>query len=153
MKSILLALSCILFTGAAFSQNGFTHFVVKGGAVYRNAWVVSAGLDFASTHHSSYELAFTYYRNALEYQNYFLGVHYKPVLLRDKNTTVKFRLGAFAGTDTDRFIAAPNLGIEWLRSISGKVDFILSGGNGYYFFADTQTKWRITAEAGFRLSF
>lgn len=136
----------------AHAQDGYTHFFIRGGAVYKNAGVASLGLDFAAKYHSSYELGLMYYRNTDKYENYLLGLNYKPVIVRDKNTTLKFRVGGYAGTDLNKFVAAPNVGLEFSQSLSGNVDLIISNNNGYYFWAHKPTRWRMTGEIGFRFS-
>lgn len=153
MKHISILAVLVATVAVASAQDGYTHLLLRGGAVFRNAGIATAGLDFAGQHHSSYELSAVFYRNTRKYGNYLLGFNYKHLVVRQKNTALKFRLGGYAGTDLDGFIAAPNAGIEFLHSVSGKTDFTVSNSNGYFFFADRHTRWRITVEAGLRVSF
>lgn len=132
------------------AQDGVNHFFFRGGAVYERAGQVSIGFDFSSKYHSAYELGLIYYRGRDKYENYLLGLNYKPVIVRNKNTNFRFRLGAFGGTDLKTFVAAPNLGLELVQSISPNVDFIFVNNNGYYFWANKGQRWRIAAEVGLR---
>ncbi|MGO3307107.1 MAG: hypothetical protein ACTILG_10640 [Sphingobacterium sp.] len=63
---------------------------------------------------------------------------------------MRFRFGGYLGTDLNTFVAAPNLGVEWIQSISGKMDLVLANNNGYFFWAQKSHRWRIAAEIGIR---
>lgn len=152
MRQIIATLILVATVSVASAQDGFTHFFIKGGANYKKAGIATMGLDFASKYHSSYELGLMYYRNTSKYENYLIGFNYKPVVVRNKNSTFKFRFGGYLGTDMKTFVASPNLGLEFLQSISGKTDLVISNNNGYYFFADKSTRWRMSAEIGFRFA-
>lgn len=141
-----LSIAAIVVKG----QDGYTHLFMRGGAVYKHAGQASVGFDFASKYHNAYELAFTYYRANDEYQNYLLGINYKPVLMRNKNTNFRFRFGAYAGTDLEKFVVSPNIGIELIQSLSGNLDLIIANNNGYYFFAQKAQRWRLAVEIGIK---
>jgi len=148
MALVILAATAL----PAAAQDGFVHFFARGGAGYEKAASATAGLDFAAKYHSSYEVAAMYFRKTDRYENYLVGVNYKPVVVRDKNATLKFRIGGYMGTDLDRFTAAPNIGMEFLHSVSGKVDIMATNNNGIYFFAKKGARWRVSAEIGLRIA-
>lgn len=152
---IRLTILIVLFTISSIvkGQDGFTHIFARGGVVYKNAGQVSAGFDFASKFHNAYELSFSYYRATSAYENYLFGLNYKPVILRKKNTNLRFRFGGYIGTDLGGFVAAPNAGLEWIQSLSGQVDLFIANNNGYFFWAHNNQRWRATAEIGVRFPF
>lgn len=175
MKKLLIIISLILSTSILVAQDGYTHFLFRTGYVYKDAMSLSLGLDFAKKYYSAYEVTATYKKSFSDnityetifneadstytkrqinhaYENLLLGVQYKPLLIRSKNTTMKFRFGAFLGTDFNNFIASPNIGFELLQSISQRVDLSFTNNNGYFFWAERPTRWRVTAEVGIRLA-
>lgn len=150
MTRIILLISFLSIAAISKGQDGFTHLFARGGVVYKQAGQASIGFDFATKYHNAYELAFTYYRTEGSYENYLAGFNYKPVIFRNKNTNMRFRFGGYLGTDLNTFVAAPNLGVEWIQSISGKMDLVLANNNGYFFWAQKSHRWRIAAEIGIR---
>jgi hypothetical protein len=148
LTSVLLATGA--FT-AARAQEGFRYVILKGGPVYQNAWTGTAGIDFVTRYHNSFELSFNYYRHKTGYGNYLLGLFYKPVLSRSKNAALKFRVGSHVGTDNSDFILSALGGLEFLQFLSGGLDLVFSGTGGYYF--NGHNSWRIAGEIGLRFSF
>ncbi len=132
------------------AQDGVKHLFFRGGATYKLAGQASVGFDFPSKYHSAYELALSYYRTSEDYENVLIGLNYKPVIVRNKNTNFRFRLGTYLGTDFDKFVAAPNAGFEWIVSVSGKVDLMFANNNGFYFWGKNDRRWRVGAEFGLR---
>ncbi len=155
LKTCLAVLATImLVTGTLTSgraQEGFKYFILKGGPVYQDAWTGTAGIDFVTRYHNSFELSFNYYRHKTDYENYLLGLFYKPAISRNKNVTLKFRIGSHVGTDNSDFMLSALGGLEFLQSISGRIDLALSGTGGYYF--NGHNGWRIAGEIGLRFSF
>lgn len=158
-----------------FAQDGYTHFQLRTGYVRKDAMTVSIGFDFAKKYYSAYEVTASYMKSFSNkfsyetlynesdstysqrkinhaYQNLLLGIQYKPLLLRSKNTAIKFRLGGYIGTDLSNFIASPNLGFEILQSLTRDIDLTFTNNNGYFFWAEKPTRWRNSAEIGIRLA-
>lgn len=150
MIRLAILISFLSIAAIAKGQDGYTHLFLRGGVVYKQAGQASVGFDFASKYHNAYELAFNYYRAKNDYENYLVGLNYKPVIVRNKNTNFRFRFGAYAGTDLNTFVVAPNVGIEWVQSLSGNLDLIIANNNGYFFFAQKAQRWRIAAEIGIK---
>jgi len=150
MSRLILFVFYLSIAAIAKGQDGFTHIFARGGIAYKEAGQASIGFDFASKYHNSYELGFTYFRTKGDYQNYLASLNYKPVIIRNKNSTVRFRFGGYLGTDLNKFVASPNLGLEWAQSVSGNIDIVLANNNGYYFWANKSHRWRIAAEVGVR---
>lgn len=152
MKKLFLV---AIFTIAGYTmnaQNGYTHFFFKGGAVISNGVNVGLGFDFAGNYYNSVEISANYFKrnDVVDYENYLLGVNYKPLLFREKNSLVKLRIGVYAGSGTEDFTVAPNVGFEFIQSLSNDVDFFISNDNGYYF--ETEQKWVVTANLGLRIA-
>jgi len=174
-KTATMAL-LFLTMGVSRGQDGYVHFTFRGGYLHENAATFSLGLDFAKKYYSAWELTGTYIRSFSKettsetifspsdstysqrtlkhaYKNLLMGVQYKPLVVRDKNTVFRFRFGGYVGSDFDHFIAAPNIGSELLQSLSPSVDLFFSTSNGYYLWATPKAvRWRHTAEAGLRIA-
>lgn len=150
MMRLIILISLLTITQIVKGQDGITYIFLRSGAVYENAGQVSVGIDFPSKFHNAYELSLAYYGKKRNYANYLLGINYKPVLLRNKNTNLRFRFGGYAGTDLERFIAAPNAGLELIQSVSRKLDIAVTNNNGYFFGAKENQRWRTSMEIGIR---
>ncbi|MGV8135054.1 MAG: hypothetical protein AB2L20_07560 [Mangrovibacterium sp.] len=150
MSVLWVIISSGIFTTVR-AQEGFKYFILKGGTVYQDAWTGTAGIGFVTRYHNSFELSFNYYRYKTDYENYLLGLFYKPVISRNKNATLKFRIGSHVGTDNSDFIFSALGGLEFLQSLSGGLDLVFSGTGGYYF--NGHNGWRIAGEVGLRFSF
>lgn len=151
MNRLILVISLLAVVAIAKGQDGFTHVFGRGGFANRQASQLSLGFDFAAKYHNAYELAFTYYRAKSSYENLLLGANYKPVILRNKNSNLRFRFGGYFGTDLNKFVVSPNAGLEWVQSLASNIDLIVANNNGYYFGAEKKQRWRIAAEIGIRL--
>src|SRR5690606_22097154 len=132
------------------AQDGVNHFFFRGGAVYERAGQVSIGFDFSSKYHSAYELGLTYYRDRDKYENYLVGLNYKSVIVTNKNTQFRCRVGTFGGTYLKRFIAAQNFGMELFQTTSPHLNILYEKKNGSYFWANQAQRRRIAAEVGLR---
>lgn len=176
MRQFVIILLLILINLSSKGQDGYTHFTLRGGYLHDKAFTFSLGLDFAKKYHSAWELTGTYiksFSNEISYETIFnevdstfsqrtlnhsyknllMGVQYKPLITRSKNTLLRFRFGAYIGSDFNRFIASPNVGFELLQSLTPSTDIFFSNSNGYYLWASPKaTRWRHTAEIGFRLA-
>lgn len=175
MKKLIILTLFILSANLIFAQAGYTHFQFRTGYVHKDAITVSIGLDFAKKYYSAYEVTATYKKSFSDkishetlfneedstytkrqinhaYENLLLGIQYKPLIIRSKNTAVKFRFGGYIGTDFNHFIASPNIGFEILQSLSRTLDLTFANNNGYFFWAEKPTRWRNTAEIGIRLA-
>lgn len=153
MKKIFIGILFII-TAQMNGQNGYKHFLFKGGSVLNRGGGVnmSLGIDFAGEYYTSIEISVSYFKKNDEkrFENYLFGINYKPLLFREKNSIVKLRMGVYTGSVTDDFTLAPNIGIEYLYSISNNVDFFINNDNSYYFFS-TQ-RWISIANIGFRVA-
>ncbi|MGV8135952.1 MAG: hypothetical protein AB2L20_12115 [Mangrovibacterium sp.] len=144
----LILVSGLLVRGHA--QEGYKYAILKAGPVYQDAWSATAGIDFVTRYHNSFELSLSYYRHRSDYENYLLGLFYKPVICRSKNTSLKLRLGTHLGTDNADVILSAFGGLELSQSLFPGLDLMVSATGGYY---NRHYNWRVTGEAGFRISF
>ncbi len=152
LKSVLL-FAFVLASGfllRGHAQEGYKYAILKAGPVYQDAWSATAGIDFVTRYHNSFELSLSYYRHRSDYRNYLLGLFYKPVICRSKNTSLKLRMGTHVGTDNSDVILSALGGLELSQSLFPGLDLMVSATGGYY---NRHHNWRVTGEAGFRISF
>ncbi len=152
MKKLLI-LSLSLFSLSQLkAQEGLTFLTVKGGMAYQDAMTGTVGLDFTTRYHNAVEISLTYYKaDDRAYDNVLCGLFYKPLLIRSRNSVLKFRMGTHIGTDNSEFVISALGGLEFLQSLAPGVDLVLSNNSGYYFFAHNH--WRVSGEVGIRFSF
>lgn len=146
---MLIFLFSVAAIGGVKAQKGHKHIALNVGYVYSDAYQASLTFDFSKKYYNAHSLSLKYYRQDV-YDNFLAGYNYKPVLLRDKNTTVRWIFGVYGGTDLKDFVVSPNAGFEILQSISPRLDVVFSNDNGYYFFADKSSRWRMSANIGIR---
>lgn len=139
----------------SFAQDGYKAIFVRGGIGYKSSTNLAIGVDFSSSYYSSYELSANYFKrnDDSNYENFLLGVNYKPLIFREKNTLMKFRFGVYGGSDGSDFIFAPNFGLEFAQSLSPKTELIFTNDNNYFFEAKNNNNWRTNLQVGFRLIF
>jgi hypothetical protein len=148
----LLIVFVLLFTGyLAKAQEGYTYIGVRGGWAANNAYICTINLDFSSKYFSSYELFGEVYDKAnSDYRSYMGGVVYKPTLTRNKNSLLRLRAGVGVGSGNDKFIAAPQLGLEFAQTLGNNVDLLFVNRNQLVLFDQKSTKWRVGLEVGVR---
>lgn len=149
-KLIMLFFFSIAAIGGAEAQKGHKHISLHLGYVYSNAYQTSLSFDISKKYYTAHSFSLKHYRQDA-FDNYLLGYNYKPALVRNKNTTVKWTMGVYGGTDLQKFIVAPSIGFEVLQSLSPQLDIVFSNDNGYYIFAEKASRWRMSAMIGFRL--
>lgn len=148
-KLFFIFLFSVAAIGSVKAQRGYKHIALNAGYVYDQAYQFTLAFDFSKKYYNAHSLALKYYRQN-EYENMLAGYNYKPVLLREKNTTVRWIFGVYAGTDLNKFVVSPNAGFEILQSLSPGLDLVFSNDNGYYFFSDKSSRWRMSANLGVR---
>jgi hypothetical protein len=153
MKKALLFAFIFMAAINVRAQNGTKFFSLRGGWVAKNAFTGTLSYDISTRYFNQNEIYAEYYQN---YKNHDLktimgGFVLKPVMFRSGNTALRFRLGAGIGSTTRRFVAAPQLGLEYARSIGKGFDLLIINRNQVLFWGDNADKWRIGIEAGIRI--
>ncbi|WP_018480029.1 hypothetical protein [Pontibacter roseus] len=128
-KSLLLSL-LLLVVLSCRAQEGYTHLNVAGGWMYKDALTANLALEFSKRHYNSYEIFGDAYKsNVDDSKNWLVGVAYKPMLTRSRNTFLKLRLGAGIGSNTAHFIGALQAGLELGYVLPGNVVLMLQQKN------------------------
>lgn len=153
MKKRLIFAFIFMAAISVKAQNGTKFFSLRGGWVAKNAFTGTLSLDINTKYFNQKEIFAEYYQN---YNNPDLktvmgGFVLKPVMYRSGNTALRFRLGAGFGSTTRKFVAAPQLGLEYSQSIGKGFDFLVIDRNQVVFWGDKADKWRIGFEAGIRI--
>ena len=153
MKKALLFAFIFMAAINVKAQNGTRFFSLRSGWVAKNAFTGTVSLDISTKYFNQKEIFAEYYQN---YNNHDLktimgGFVFKPVMYRSGNTALRFRLGAGIGSTTRKFVAAPQLGVEYSQSIGKGFDLLVVNRNQVVFGGDKADKWRIGLEAGIRI--
>ncbi|RZK79584.1 MAG: hypothetical protein EOO92_09040 [Pedobacter sp.] len=152
-KALFIALSIFLLGTNVKAQNGTKFLSLRGGYFFNDAFSTTLSLDISTKYFNQNEIYAEYYQN---YKNHDLktimgGFVLKPVMYRSGNTALRFRLGAGIGSTTRKFVAAPQLGLEYSQSIGKGFDLLVVNRNQVVFGGDKADKWRIGLEAGIRI--
>ena len=150
MKKLMLLFAIILTTATAFAQRNSNRVSVGVGCLYERGF----DLTVAYEHEMQYHNAWEYFANGYikwdecklcghvcpdsfwkNYRSYGFGVAYKPCVNRGRNHHGNLRLGASAGSDTDRFLGGIHLGYEHNYAMRGgwkifwqvKTDLMIQG--------------------------
>lgn len=153
MKKVLLFAFIFMAAINVKAQNGTRFLSLRGGWVAKNAFTGTVSLDISTKYFNQKEIFAEYYHN---YNNHDLktimgGFVLKPVMYRSGNTALRFRLGAGIGSTTRKFVAAPQLGLEYSQSIGKGFDLLVVNRNQVVFGGDKVDKWRIGLETGIRI--
>jgi hypothetical protein len=153
MKKALLFAFIFMAAINVKAQNGTRFLSLRSGWVAKNAFTGTVSLDISTKYFNQKEIFAEYYQN---YNNHDLktimgGFVLKPVMFRSGNTALRFRLGAGIGSTTRKFVAAPQLGVEYSQSIGKGFDLLVVNRNQVVFGGDKADKWRIGLEAGIRI--
>ena len=153
MKKALLFAFIFMAAINVKAQNGTRFFSLRSGWVAKNAFTGTVSLDISTKYFNQKEIFAEYYQN---YNNHDLktimgGFVLKPVMYRSGNTALRFRLGAGIGSTTRKFVAAPQLGLEYSQSIGKGFDLLVVNRNQVVFGGDKVDKWRIGLEVGLRI--
>lgn len=150
MKKLFSLLSFLFFLSQpGFTQDGYTFLGIRGGWVYEKAFNTSISLELAGGYHTAFELFAEHYRNTgSEYHATLGGFLYKPVLTRKKNFTFRARFGAGFGGDKDGFLGGPEAGLEFMHTLPGGVNLMLTSRNKLLFGAPAPERWRTGVELG-----
>ena len=141
-KTIILTLACVCFALNANAQRGSGRLSLGAGLLYRNG----ADLTLAYEHEVNYRHAWEFFANGYlqwtecascghicpesfwrNYRTYGLGVAYKPCVVRGRNHYGSLRIGASAGSDTERFLAGLRSG--WTLYWQVKSDMMIKGAD------------------------
>lgn len=131
-----------IFTSfGAFAQSNSDRLGLGVSALYENGLDASLFWEHETMYHNSWEVfANGYIKWDKEtdsfrhgYKSWGIGAAYKPCVIRTRNRYGALRIGASAGSDTDKFLAGIHLGYEhnyalrhgWALYWRAKVDLML----------------------------
>lgn len=134
MKKLLLLFAMVLTALTGYAQRNGNRVMVGVGCLYER------GLDLtlAYEHETLYHNAWEYFANGYikwdecascghvcseslwnNYRSYGFGFAYKPCVSRGRNHHGNLRVGASAGSDTERFLGGIHLGYEHNYTLRG----------------------------------
>lgn len=145
LKFIVLPILLLMHGFGAKAQSGYKYLDISGGFLTTpfKGLTSTLSLDFASKYHDGFEVFAEAYRSRFHEpfkHNYTAGFVYKPLITRSKNTAFRFKIGSGFGSNSDKFIIAPQAGFELSQTLSGAFEIMLQQNNSYVFW-DSQ-HWR-----------
>lgn len=175
MRKILLFGLLVFLSSWAKAQSGYKYLDLSGGYLFqpRNGFVGTLALEFTNADHGAYEFfvqgfvdryrqqrsfmpdtvtkALVAETKSVYHQNYLAGIVIKPLILRSKNTTLRFRIGTGFGSNLTRFIVAPQAGFELAQAFSGGLELMVQQNNSYVLWDDQH--WRSGLSVGIKFPF
>ena len=106
---LLLMLVCIGFATNAHAQRNGGRLSLGVGLLYENGMDVTLAYEHEMNYRHAWEFFANGWRN---YRTYGFGVAYKPCVVRGRNHYGNLRIGASAGSDTNKFLAGIHVGYE-----------------------------------------
>jgi hypothetical protein len=152
-KALFIALSIFLLGTNVKAQNGTKFLSLRGGYFFNDAFSTTLSLDISTKYFNQNEIFAEYYQKYEEVKTKSVmgGFVLKPVFWRNVNTAVRLRMGAGVGSNTEKFILAPQAGFEFAQSIGNGFDFLIINRNQYILFGNLAERWRFGLEAGIRI--
>lgn len=151
MKRILIVLA--LVAGIPYTSNaqqGYKKLDIAAGYLLTDQLVAELSYEVGGRYHSAMEVIADYsYNRRSERNNWKVGLGYKPLITRNKNTSLNLRLTTSAGTNEQKFIASVSAGMELNFSFNSGIIFMIRQKNELVFF--DQDNWRSGLLAGFKL--
>ena len=158
MKKAVIFFPFWLITWAAAAQTGFNYVNFSAAGVYPQGSAFALNFETVTRYHNTWEFGGEYYSETVEpsdstgwhrHENWLFGPVYKQVLVRSKNISLRLPMGLRAGTNTDRFIVAPQVGLELCHAFTRKLEVLL-GQKTQYIFHESKP-WRISLYVGLRI--
>lgn len=154
MKKYIYSIICLLFlSGNLYAGDGEKYFGISSGYSFLRAFDARLSYQVDTRYHGSHELFAEFYdsyeKEDWKYvQEYRGGYAYKFPLSRGKNTTLKMRVGAAAGADSEGFTCGLQLGFEFNRTFSNGMQGFIAQNNEYALW--TRRPWRNGLALGLR---
>ena len=149
-KTIYLFIAALCVAASASAQSNSDRISLGIGLLYENGLDATVAYEHELNYHNSFEVFAGGYLKWAEcpscghvcpesfwrnYRSYSLGVAYKPCVVRGRNHFGNVRVGASAGSDTDRFLAGIHVGYEhnhvlhsgWVLYWQVKSDMMIKG--------------------------
>ena len=133
-KTIILTLACVCFALSANAQRGSGRFSLGAGLLYRNGM----DLTLAYEHEVNYRHAWEFFVGGyLQWTECASCGHICPESFWRNYRTYGLRIGASAGSDTERFLAGLHFGYEhnyvlrsgWMLYWQVKSDMMIKGAD------------------------
>jgi len=157
MKKIYLIMLVVLLPLRSFAGDGDNYLNIGGGwqtnifdwETAPHIANVTLGLELEGKYHNAWELnldlATAYVvcptdhvvdsKSFFDYKSFGIGVAYKPVLSRAKNSLVRWRIGANIGANDNGFQTAITGGIEYSYSFKNRMQLFILQKNDIVFWS------------------
>lgn len=134
------------------AQNGTKYLSLNGGIGLGEIYMGSISLDFNSWYHHQHEIFGEWVESSRnQYKTILGGFATKPVLLRGNNSTLRLRIGAGIGSDSRKFLAAPQVGLEFSQTLANRMDLLVRNKNEAVLWAPKAERWRTMLAMGIRI--
>ena len=165
MKNFLIiAMLIVAGVTPVKAGDGDKHVGFQAGVMYPGVFNGVLSVDFETRYHNAFEFyidAFTEWKDCPDCgkvckesfwkSNYALGVGlaYKPMVHRSRNSMGRFRIGADIGTCSREFALGIEAGYEYVWTFKNNVQFILQQKNELTFWG--RPTWKFGGMVGLRL--
>lgn len=146
-KKLLLVLTAVLVSSAAFAQKNTDRIMLGAGALYERGFDATVAWEHETNYHNAWEFGFSNYikydvdpkvghvtKQSFwhNYRTWGGSVAYKPCVIRGRNNHGNVRIAAMLGSDTSSFMGWVSAGYEH--------DYTLRGSWHLY--------WQVKSELG-----
>ena len=170
MRKLITFIILLITCSIVKAQSGYSFIDLSGGyfRIPNNGFNGHLSLDFSNKYHNEYDIYIDgfaakyiqHYTDSVNHQavyrsknttnqNFLIGVTYKPVLLRNKNTTFRFKGGMGIGSNTQAFVYGFQIGLQLEHTLSNGFEVYIAQNDGLI-FRDEQN-WRMGASIGFKI--
>ena len=151
-KTVMLLAACLCLCTHVHAQRNTGRVSLGAALLYRNGMDVTLAYEHETNYHNAWEFFANGYLQWKEcpdckhicpdsfwrnYRTYGFGAAYKPCVVRGRNHFGNLRIGASAGSDTEKFLAGIHLGYEhnyvlrsgWIFFWQVKGDVMINGAD------------------------
>ena len=139
-KIIGLSVIFLLLAGNTKAGNNENFLNMSVGYMFPRSYVATLAFEHEFIYQQGFEVFADYYNgytsskfNAI--RQITGGIAYKLPIIRFKNSMVRFRGGLECGSDMNKFIYGPELGLEYAVCVGSKLQITLQQKNEFHFGA------------------
>jgi len=164
-RIILIFVTFLLISFSLKAGDGDTYFSFAGGLLFKNAFSGELTFEKEISSHGGWEVGIDFYNrsfgdigidsigNKVNHYAILAQGAYKAILLRNKNSNIRWRFAAGIGANEKGFTCSVTPGIEYNYTFSNNVQFFILEKNQFSFWTSDKSWIRCGIILGIKIPF